>query len=157
MACLVAYVSTPGTSPGINCYESKLATKEALVRDGHLREGDLDVRRISDPDSTKTCLIAHVGTSGTSPTLVCYQTQTGGKGGMLQTGYMREGDLIVRKIVDQSNRKACLVTYVSTEGTSPHLYCFDETTGNQPKVKSEWRKMPQSEWRRLPNTIDQKR
>ncbi|MEN8130465.1 MAG: hypothetical protein ABFS45_09800 [Pseudomonadota bacterium] len=152
VACLVAYVSTPGTSPGVNCYDSKMVAKEAIVRNGHLREGDLDVRRIVDPDSAKTCLVAYVGTIGTSPTLVCYNTQRGGSGGLLQTSYMREGDLIVRKIVDRSNRKACLITYISTEGTSPHLYCFDESSGNQPKVKTEWRNLPQSEWKRPQNT-----
>lgn len=157
MVCLVAYVSTPGTSPGINCYESKMVAKEAIVRNGHLREGDLDVRRIVDPDSAKTCLIAHVGTTGTSPTLICYESKAGGKGGLVQTSHMREGDLIVRKIVDKSNHKACLVTYVSTEGTSPHLYCFDESSGSQPKAEAQWRKLPKSEWRRLPNTVDQTR
>ena len=150
IACLVAYVSTPGTSPGINCYENKIVAKEAIVRNGHLREGDLDVRRVVDPDSAKTCLVAHVGTTGTSPTLVCYNTQTGGKGGLIQTSHTREGDLIVRKIVDRSNRKACLVTYVSTEGTSPHLHCFDESPVSRPKVEAEWRRPPQSEWQRLP-------
>jgi hypothetical protein len=153
VACLVAYVSRPGTSPDIDCYESKMVTKEAIVRTGHLREGDLDVHRIVDPDSTQTCLIAYVSASGTSPSLVCYLSKGDGKGGLDQTSNMREGDLIARKIVDRSNRKACLITYVSTVGTSPHIYCFDEPQGRQPKVEAEWPELPQSEWRRQQNTV----
>lgn len=138
VSCLVAYVSTPGTSPSIDCYRSKKGGKDAIVRSGHLREGDLDVHRILDPDSTKTCLIAYVRTHGTAPSLVCYDTRSGGKGGMQQTNQMREGDLIVRKVVDDSNSKACLVTYVSTEGTRSHLYCFDEG-GEAGPAKAQWR------------------
>ena len=44
---------------------------------------------------------------------------------MTQTSYMKQGDLIVRKVVDQSSRKECLVSYVSTAGTSPYIYCSD--------------------------------
>lgn len=142
VSCLVAYVSTPGTSPAIACYASKSGVKDAIVRDGHLREGDLDVRRIVDPDSAKTCLVAYVSTSRTAPSLICYKTQTAGKGGVVQIGQLREGDLIVRKIVDQANSKACLITYVSTEGTSSHIYCFDEHKANQPKQETEWRRFP---------------
>jgi hypothetical protein len=128
ISCLVAYVSTPGTAPAIDCYESKSQAKEAIVQGGHLREGDLEVHRIIDPDSTKTCLIAYVSKGGTSPSLVCYNsigkpTQTG----MVQTSSLREGDLLVRKMIDRPNNKTCLVTYVSTEGTSPYIYCFDES------------------------------
>jgi len=124
VSCLVAYVSTAGTSPAIDCYKSKRHVKEALVRNGHLREGDLDIYRLMDPDSTKTCLIAYVSTGGVSPSLACYNTRTGGKGGIVQSSQLREGDLLVRKIVDESNDNACLITYVSTEGTSPHIHCF---------------------------------
>jgi hypothetical protein len=125
VSCLVAYVSTQGTSPAIDCYNSRNVAKDELVRSGHLREGDLDVYRIVDPDSTKTCLIAYVKTGGTSPTLKCYNTTKAGKGGMSQSSYMREGDLVVRKIIDQDNNKECLITYVSTEGTSPYIFCSD--------------------------------
>jgi hypothetical protein len=148
VACVVAYVSRPGTSPDIDCYESKMVAREAIVRNGHLREGDLDVHRIVDPDSTQTCLIAYVSVSGTSPTVVCYHSKSDGKGSMVQTSYMREGDLIARKIVDRSNSKACLITYVSTVGTSPYIFCFDEPRGKQPKAKAEWRELPKSEWPR---------
>jgi hypothetical protein len=79
-----------------------------------------------DPDSTKTCMVAYVDTKATSPSQQCYNSVSADKGGIVQTSYMREGDLIVRKIVDQSNRKECLITYVSTEGTSPHIYCADQ-------------------------------
>jgi hypothetical protein len=128
VSCLVAYVSTAGTSPAIDCYKNaavgKFRDSDTLVPSGHLREGDLDVYRIVDPDSTKSCLIAYVNTGSTSPSLQCYGTQTStAKGGMAQTSYLREGDLIVRKVVDEDNAKECLITYVSTEGTSPFIHC----------------------------------
>jgi hypothetical protein len=138
ISCLVAYVSTSGTSPAIDCYTSTMAPKDAIVRQGHLREGDLDVHQIVDPDSTETCLVAYVSTNSTSPALRCYKSQGGGKGGLLQTGYMREGDLIVRKIVDEPNGKECLISYVSTEGTHSHIHCFDKAfpTPSQPEARS---------------------
>ncbi len=128
VSCLVSYVSTEGTSPAIDCYKTTTGTKfrdsETLVPSGHLREGDLDVYRIVDPDSAKSCLIAYVNTGRTSPSLQCYGSQTNtGKGGLAQTSHLREGDLIVRKIIDEDNQKECLITYVSTEGTSPYIYC----------------------------------
>ena len=128
VACLVAYVSTPGTSPSIDCYKSRKAGKDTLSRSGHLREGDLDVYRFVDADSTKTCLISYVTTGGTSPTLTCYDSRPGTKGGLVQTSSLREGDLIVRKVVDESNAKECLITYVSTEGTSPYIQCSDRAS-----------------------------
>jgi hypothetical protein len=128
VSCLVSYVSTEGTSPAIDCYNTS-GTKafretESIVPSGHLREGDLDVYRIVDPDSTKSCLIAYVNTGRTSPSLQCYGTGSNtGKAGLAQTGHLREGDLIVRKIIDEDNNKECLISYVSTEGTSPHIHC----------------------------------
>ena len=118
VTCLVAYVSTEGTSPALDCYKNVTAARyretDALVRSGHLREGDLDVYRIVDPDSTKTCLVAYVNTGNTSPSLECYASLQSAKGGMVQNSHLREGDLIARKIVDESNNKECLITYVST-------------------------------------------
>ena len=32
----------------------------------------------------------------------------------------------VAKITDTVSHKACLITYVSTAGTSAHLYCYDD-------------------------------
>jgi hypothetical protein len=123
-ACLVAYVSTKGTSPATACYKSREAAKDDIVRKGHLREGDLDVYRIVDSDSMNTCLVTYVNTGSTSPSLVCYGGEEGPSGGgLVQTSYMREGDLVVRKIIDEGSRKECLVAYVSTEGTSPAVYC----------------------------------
>jgi len=144
VSCLVAYVSTPGTSPVINCYESKMSTKDEIVSSGHLREGDLDIYRIVDQDSTKSCLIAYVSTGGTAPSLTCYTNQSGVKGGMVQDSYLREGDLIVRKIVDQGNSQNCLITYVSTEGTSPYIFCSEnkyvaESKKPQPESATEWK------------------
>ena len=125
VSCLVAYVGTPGTSPSIDCYKSRKSGKDDLLRNGHLREGDLDVYRVVDKDSTKTCLIAYVGTGGTAPSLKCYNSQPESKGALVQNSYLREGDLIVRKIVDRANQKECLISYVSTEGTSPGINCSD--------------------------------
>jgi hypothetical protein len=129
VSCLVAYVSTPGTAPSIDCYQSSKPADDAIVRGGHLREGDLEIHRIVDPDNAETCLIAYVSTGGTSPSLVCYKSKgVPGDGNLVQTSNLREGDLVVRKIIDQQNQKTCLVSYVSTEGTSPHFHCFDEQT-----------------------------
>jgi hypothetical protein len=144
VSCLVAYVSTPGTSPVINCYESKLSAKEEIESSAHLREGDLDVYRIDDQDSNKSCLIAYVSTGGTAPSLACYTNRGGVKGGMLQDSYLREGDLIVRKIVDQGNAQNCLITYVSTEGTSPYIFCSEnkyvaESKKSDSGTTSEWK------------------
>ena len=130
VSCLVAYVSTPGTSPAINCYQSTITAKDEIKRDGHLREGDLEIERVVDAESTKTCLIAYVSVGSNTPTLICYEGSNGGKGGLTQVGYMREGDLVVRKILDESNRKDCLITYVSTEGTYPNIYCYSELSAS---------------------------
>ena len=130
VACLVTYVTVAGTSPSIQCYKSatagKFRTSDAIISNGHLREGDLDVHKIIDPDSGQACVIAYVDTEGTSPSLQCYGSVAGGKGGLVQSSQMREGDLIVRKVNDQANRRECLITYVSTQGTSPHIYCAEQ-------------------------------
>lgn len=133
MSCLVAYVSTEGTSPSIDCYKSRQAGKDDMVRNGHLREGDLDVYRVIDADSTKTCLVGYVSVLGTSPALTCYNSLSDSKGGgLMQNSEFREGDLIVRKISDLANRMECLVTYVSTKGTSPYIYCSQMPVGMKP-------------------------
>ena len=137
MSCLVAYVSTPGTSPSIDCYNRRPGAKDTIERSGHVREGDLDVHRIVDADSTKTCLVAFVNTEGTSPTLTCYDSRAGGKGSITQTGYMREGDLVVRKVVDEPNGMACLISYVSTTGTRANINCFADQTGSYPEARSQ--------------------
>lgn len=125
VSCLVAYVSAEGTSPAIYCYRSSPKAKDEIERTGRLREGDLEVERVLDADSTKTCLIAFVSVGSANPTLTCYDSVGNNKGGMTQQGYMREGDLVVRKILDEANRTECLISYVSTEGTSPFIHCFD--------------------------------
>jgi len=124
VSCLVAYVSEPGTSPAINCYRSSPSSKDEIQRSGHLREGDLEIERVLDADSTKTCLIAFVSIGSANPTLTCYDSKGDGKGGISQQGYLREGDLVVRKILDEANQEECLISYVSTEGTSPFIHCF---------------------------------
>jgi len=135
MSCLVAYISTPGTAPAIDCYKSTKPGDDAIERGGHVREGDLEVHRLIDTDSSKTCLVAYVSSGGTSPSLTCYPSLgQPGEGGMVQTSQLREGDLVVRKMIDPPNQKTCLITYVSTEGTSPYMYCFDE--GTAPAVAS---------------------
>lgn len=133
VSCLVTYVSTEGTSPAIDCYKStkaaaKYRSSGTIMRSSHLKEGDLDVYKIVDPDSTKSCLIAYVNTGNTSPSLKCYNSAKSDKGGLVQNSHLREGDLIARKIVDQGNAKECLITYVSTEGTSPHIYCAEQNS-----------------------------
>jgi hypothetical protein len=70
--------------------------------------------------------VAYVNTKGTSPSVFCYASQPKGVGTLKQTSKMKEGDLVVRKISDTANKKACMVTYVSTEGTDSNLFCFDE-------------------------------
>lgn len=122
--CLVAYISTPGASPSVACYTRQQHRKGGIVEEGHLREGDLEVYRVVD--GPKSCLIAYVTTKGTSPSVACFDSKVGGKGGLRQLSYLREGDLVVRKIADFANAKSCMVTYVSTQGTSSHLYCYDE-------------------------------
>ena len=146
VSCLVAYVSTPGTSPVINCYESGPGAKEEIESSGHVREGDMDVYRIVDQDGTKSCLIAYVSTGGTAPSLACYPSRSGVKGGIMQDSYLREGDLIVRKIIDQANMQNCLITYVSTQGTSPYIFCSGNKYLEESKKKAgstatstEWR------------------
>jgi hypothetical protein len=134
VSCLVAYVGTPGTSPSIDCYKSRKSATDDLVRNGHLREGDLDIYRVVDQDSTQTCLVAYVTTGGTAPSLKCYNSQSGGQGGLVQNSFLREGDLIVRKIVDHANQKECLISYVSTEGTSPGINCFDSHSKSRSKT-----------------------
>lgn len=135
ISCLVAYVSTPGTSPSIDCYKSRKAAKDDLIRSGHLRVGDLSIYRVVDADSTKTCLVSYVTTGGTSPSLICYDSKSGGKGGLVQNSHLREGDLIARKIVDHANAKECLITYVSTQGTSPHIHCSESKSSWQQTAK----------------------
>jgi hypothetical protein len=60
---------------------------------------------------------------------------------------MREGDLVVRKVVDEPNKMACLISYVSTAGTRANIYCFDDRTGGAyPEVRSQ----PQPQYRPTP-------
>ena len=91
-----------------------------------------EVITVVDKDSTKTCLIAYVSTSGTAPSLKCYNSRPEGHGGLVQSSSLRKGDLIVRKIVDHANREECMISYVSTEGTSPSINCFDAVNTPRP-------------------------
>jgi len=124
-ACLVAYISTPGTSPAVHCYTTAHRFKEGLQIDSHLREGDLDVDRITDASAATTCLVAFVRTKGTAPSTFCYPSVPQGVGPLRQENDLRAGDLVVRKITDGANNKVCLVSYVSTQGTSSRMFCFD--------------------------------
>lgn len=131
VSCLVAYVSTAGTSPALDCYKNRGQAKGSIKRSGHLKEGDLDIYKIQDVDNRKTCLVGFIDTEGTSPTLECYDSPSGPRtGGMTQTSYLKQGDLIVRKVVDEASRKECLVSYVSTAGTSPYIYCSDASAAS---------------------------
>jgi hypothetical protein len=124
--CLVAYVATPGTAPAVDCYTITNRFKDSLTVTAHLREGDMSVSQVSDPGALRTCLVAYIVTKGTAPSVFCYASQPKGNGSLMQVSYMKEGDLVVRKVRDAGNRKACMVTYVSTPGTSSNLFCFDE-------------------------------
>ena len=124
--CLVAYVATPGTSPAVDCYTVTERFKDSLEVTAHLREGDLNVSQISDPGAMRTCLVAYVVTKGTSPAVSCYPSFSKSGGMLRQVSAMREGDLVVRKIKDAANKRACMLTYVSTQGTSSNIFCFDE-------------------------------
>jgi hypothetical protein len=134
VACVVAYVSTPGTAPAIACYPGNPGFRENIVQVAHLREGDLAVRVIFDSDSAKRCLVAYVETPGTAPAVLCYDARDAGPSGLHQLSYLRQGDLIVRKILDLAGGKSCLVTYVSTEGTKASLFCYDEEKTADPAV-----------------------
>lgn len=123
-ACLVAYVGTPGTSPAVHCYSTAHRFREGLRIDSHLREGDLDVHRVLDASANTTCLVAFVDTEGTSPSVFCYPSRPEGAGTLRQEHQLREGDLIVRKIVDRAHEKSCLISYVRTAGTSSRLFCY---------------------------------
>ena len=126
VTCMVAYVSTPGTSPAVDCYAYQQGFKGEVTEAGHLREGDLDIRRVLDTAHNKACMITYVDTKGTAPTVSCYDSTIDSKGGVYQSSELKEGDLVVRKIVDTANRKACLVSYVSTAGTSSNVFCYDD-------------------------------
>jgi hypothetical protein len=125
--CLVAYVATPGTSPAVDCYSITAKFKDNLEASERLHEGDLRVDKIVDDGAMRTCLVAYVKTKGTSPSVFCYASQAKANGSLQQVGPpMKEGDLVVRKIKDAANKKACMVTYVSTAGTNSRMFCFDE-------------------------------
>jgi len=126
VSCLVAYISTPGTSPAVDCFTYQQRFKDNMVETGHLQEGDMHVRRIVDSGNQKTCLVTYVNTEGTAPSVTCYDSTGDGKGGLYQSSEMRSGDLVVRKVVDTAARQGCMVSYVATKGTSTHVYCYKE-------------------------------
>ena len=48
---------------------------------------------------------------------------------LVQTGTLRESDLIVRTVTDLESNKICLAFYVRTLGTSPVMSCYDARGG----------------------------
>ena len=48
---------------------------------------------------------------------------------VVQTGELRESDLIVRNITDLNSKKTCLAFYIRTTGTSPVMHCYDVVGG----------------------------
>jgi hypothetical protein len=48
---------------------------------------------------------------------------------LVQTGKLRESDLIVRTISDLESQKICLTFYIRTTGTSPAMICYDAVKG----------------------------
>ncbi len=53
---------------------------------------------------------------------------------LVQTGKLRESDLIVRTISDLQSNKICLAFYVRTAGTSSVMTCYDAVTGFRSNV-----------------------
>ena len=54
---------------------------------------------------------------------------------LVQTGKLRESDLIVRTVTDLDSGKICLAFYVSTTGTSPVISCYDARQGYRSRVR----------------------
>ena len=48
---------------------------------------------------------------------------------LVQTGQMRESDLIVRTVTDLESNRICLAFYIRTTGTSPVMSCYDAVSG----------------------------
>ena len=44
---------------------------------------------------------------------------------VVQTGLLRESDLVVRNITDLASKKTCLAFYIRTAGTSSVIDCYD--------------------------------
>jgi hypothetical protein len=95
-----------------------------LVQTGKLTESDLIVRTVTDLESSRICLAFYVRTVGTSPVMTCFDARAGFQSKVGQTGHFKDGKLVVRKIKDSANNVSCLVAYVSTQGTSPAIDCF---------------------------------
>ena len=53
---------------------------------------------------------------------------------LVQTGTLRESDLVVRTVTDLENNKICLSFYVRTTGTSPAMSCYDTRGGYRTDV-----------------------
>ncbi|MEN8762330.1 MAG: hypothetical protein ABF290_07830, partial [Thiogranum sp.] len=53
---------------------------------------------------------------------------------LVQTGKLRESDLIVRTISDLESNRICLAFYVRTTGTSPMISCYDVKSGFRSKI-----------------------
>ena len=54
---------------------------------------------------------------------------------LVQTGKLRESDLIVRTVTDLESGKICLAFYVSTTGTSPVISCYDARQGYRSRIR----------------------
>src|SRR5512147_3046260 len=53
---------------------------------------------------------------------------------LVQTGKLRESDLIIRTITDLEDSKICLAFYVRTTGTSPIMSCYQATSGYRSNI-----------------------
>ncbi|MDX1409333.1 MAG: hypothetical protein R3330_14400, partial [Saprospiraceae bacterium] len=53
---------------------------------------------------------------------------------LVQTGKLRESDLIVRTITDLESNRICLAFYVRTTGTSPMMSCYDAVSGFRSRI-----------------------
>ena len=56
---------------------------------------------------------------------------------LVQTGTLRESDLIVRTVTDLESNKICLAFYVRTLGTSPVMSCYDTRGGYRSNVQPD--------------------
>ena len=54
---------------------------------------------------------------------------------LVQTGQLRESDLIIRTISDLESNRICLAFYIRTTGTSPMISCYDGTSGFRSNVE----------------------
>ncbi|MGB5426040.1 MAG: hypothetical protein WBN95_04560, partial [Gammaproteobacteria bacterium] len=114
--CLAFYIRTTGTSPVMNCYDAVSGYASNINQVGNFKEKQLIVRKMKDTLNDVSCLVAYVGTPGTSPSIDCYKSRKSVTDDLIRDGHLQEGDLDIYRVVDKDSTKTCLVAYVSTGG-----------------------------------------